>query len=158
MTLAQQILTSQSKDVYAWVLLGRAQAALNQPQAAERSYRTALQSSRNAPEVVIQYARFLLDQTRDSMALRLLATAEQKQATLPLRERLPALHNLLGAVYARRSQMSQAEQQLLLSLEVAPDQPGTRRLLDAIRALQKTRLMTDGFADGEPVTENSSAP
>lgn len=158
MRIARQLISSRTENVYAWVLLAQAREALGQMRAAEVAFRTAVRRSGSAPDTVIEYARFLMDQKRDGEALRFLAAAEQKQASLPLVERLPALHNLLAAIYARRGQMLQAEQQLVLSLDVDPDQPETRRLLDAITDIHKAGFDTNGSTREEPAEKNSLAP
>lgn len=156
--IAEEIIGVQPDNVSAWVLLAKAQAALGQKRTAETAFQTALNHSGNAPEVAVEYARFLLDENREGRALRFLAAAEENQARRPVAQRLPGLHNLLAAIYARRGQMLLAEQHLLSSLAIELDQPEIRLRLNMIRRTQKTKLAPDESTSEGPDQTNTTAP
>ncbi len=156
--IAEEIIGLQPNDVSAWVLLAKAQAALGQKRSADTAFQTALNHSGNAPAVAVEYARFLLDEKREGRALRFLAAAEEKQARQPPANRLPALHNLLAAIYARRGQMLLAEQHILSSLAIEPDQPQIRLRLDLIRGMLRTKPPGNEFTGESPDQTNPVAP
>ncbi|MFH1739922.1 MAG: tetratricopeptide repeat protein [bacterium] len=155
---AKQVIQLEPNNERAWLLLAQAQRAQGEDEAAEASFETALRGGGRTPAVAVEYARVLLDRREEEKALRFLSAAEQNQRHLPVSERLATVHNLLAGIYARRGQMLPAKQQLLLSLEIQPNQPDIRRFLDSILSGEETEPIQGDSEHGQPIEANPGQP
>ncbi|HQP96959.1 MAG TPA: tetratricopeptide repeat protein [bacterium] len=141
---AEEATKLDREDEDAWRLLARAHQAMGDMQSAERTLRSAMSSFDRSPSIVLEYAKVLVERSKEDLAIRVLALVAQQQKQKPLPEQSPALHNFLAALYARKGQFSLAETELRTSLGIKPDQPQIREVLDLVAQRQQLNELESG--------------
>jgi tetratricopeptide (TPR) repeat protein len=128
----------------AWQLLARAYQAMGDMQSAERTLKSAMSSCDRSPSIALEYAKTLVQRGREDLAVRILSLVAQEQKQKPLSEQMPALHNFLAALYARKGRFSLAETELRNSLAIKPNQPKIREVLDLVAQRQQFNELAGG--------------
>ncbi len=130
----------------AWAALADAQASMDQPEAAEQSYRTALRLGGDRPALLGRLGFLLYGQGRDREALELLRGAQRGGADLPMLEQTVAgLEERLAppeVVAAVPEAHEQTENQAPPRVCVIPVR----------RTHQLGTFLVDARVNGEPVT------
>ncbi len=131
-SIAKDLQKQESEDARIYTLLGKAEMILLNFGEAESAFTRALSCPNATPWTRVNYALMLFAAQREDEAY---ARAKEAESQLELSENTindPELYNLLATLYARRDQILMAHNYLTRSLQVSPNQPKVRELINKI--------------------------
>jgi len=146
---AWQTVRTNARAPNAWASLADAQAVMDQPEAAEQSYRTALRLGGDHPALLGRLGFLLYGQGRDREAYDLLRSARERGADLPMLEATVASLAERFAPPAKVAVAAEEEEEEEEEIDQPPEHACT---VPVRRAHELGTFLVDVRVAGEPAT------